>query len=176
MKKTINRIKEWAHWNLPLWSWWKARKLFKMPKCKLYIGKWGEINIGPIYRDNLKKFVHFDMYDVSWKWKFDEIRYEYPPYISLVFFRKWQVALIWTVLGYDECGRTSDLNTEYWEFLLTWLYRKDCEKNLWKSLSKIGYLGRESKLLGDGTRLYTLPQQISLNKNGQKQLTKDIFN
>lgn len=39
----------------PLRTWWKARKIFKIPKLKIYCGKW---KIGlPIYSKNVLSLI-----------------------------------------------------------------------------------------------------------------------
>lgn len=171
ISKTINKIKDWCIWNLPLYNWWKARKYFKKPQCHLYINKCENSLIGPVYIEYYNKFIDFRFSSVQWKWKYDEIRYERPPYISLTFFRKYQISLVWTILLYDEVGNNRDFDVNYWEFLLSYLYDDKCEKNLLKTLQRVGYWRYYSKVLKDEP-IYILPQECSLNKNGYKELNR----
>ena len=71
----------------PIRTVWKARKVFKFPRIKIYFGKysgWG-------YHE-IDTFI-FSLYssDVLWKDKYDSPRLEYEPQISIVFFKYLQL-------------------------------------------------------------------------------------
>lgn len=163
------RIREWIQWNVPLNSWWKVRKLFKRPHMYFNIYK-----IDDYSKEYYNKYVNFGISDVGWKWKFNEIRYEEPPYIALALFRKWKIMITWSIKGYDEVGNIVDYDTDYWEFLLNYLYNDKCNKNILDVLHWVGYWSRDSKILKD-IRLYITPQQVSLTKKGYDELKNNVL-
>lgn len=59
----------------PLRTWWKARKIFKIPKLKIYCGKW---KIGlPIYSKNVLSLIDIYSYDLTWKDKYVIPRFDF---------------------------------------------------------------------------------------------------
>lgn len=64
-------------------------------------------------------------WDVFYKWKYDSIRFEYPPQFTIVFFG---FALNFTLepLLEDE----NDSQDHYWESLLSFLYQPECNNNI----------------------------------------------
>lgn len=113
----------------PLKTWWSARKIFNRPKISYYFGKW--ISGLPVYKGNIPYPIGIFSYDLLWKDKYDTPRYEYPPAINIVFFRKYQL-LIWL-----------EQDVKYWEQLLWYLYYSDkdifeAKKSWpWRDLNKI---------------------------------------
>lgn len=69
-------------------------------------------------------FYKFDL-DVIYKWKYDTIRFEYPPQFTLVFFG---LALSFVLV--PELEDENDSPDHYWESLLSYLYQPECNKNV----------------------------------------------
>lgn len=99
---------------------------FKPPKIHFYIGKirhgvpyffprrWVRNKDGKTQRPVPKK-IGFDFVALGWKYKWDEVRHEWNPIWSFVFF-KWQIAVYFT---FPEC------NTHYWECWLIYYLHTD---------------------------------------------------
>lgn len=140
IKKKIKQIKEklkqkidiWNQYHNPLYYWWKVRKEFKRPKCHFIYGK--DLWFFGLYinKNFYNKFIHFRMSGLGWKWKYDEVRHEWDPYIQIVFLRKYH--LIWVfnwINPKDKDSYTRSMAT--WEAILQRIYCKDdlheCIKN-----------------------------------------------
>lgn len=92
-------FKIWNIHNNPLYEWWKVRKWFKRPYLKLsHIGKYEWMFGLPICMDYYNKFIDIKISNVGWKDKYDEPRFEWLPYINLLFFRKWQITWVFTYI------------------------------------------------------------------------------
>lgn len=114
----------------PLRTWWKARKIFKIPKLKIYCGKW---KIGlPIYSKNVLSLIDIYSYDLTWKDKYDIPRFEFPPSINIIIFKSWQI-LIWL-----------DEDHNYWEQLLWYLYYSGEIPNIDKAKSSWPWVDSEN--------------------------------
>lgn len=72
-------------------------------------------------------------WDVMYKWKYDSIRYEFPPQFTLVFFG---FAISFTLKPILEDENDSD--DHYWESLLSFLYQKECNKSVTDTLNFCG--------------------------------------
>jgi hypothetical protein len=83
----------------------------------------------------LPKWLSFHVFnwDVFYKWKYDSIRFEYPPQFTIVFFG---LALNFTLKPILEDENDSD--DHYWESLLSFLYQKECNKNVTDTLNFCG--------------------------------------
>lgn len=95
--------------------------------------KWGLGWLKPMYTLPLWLSFYCFNWDVIYKWKYDTIRYEYPPQFTLVFFG---IALSFTLEPPIE--EEFDMVDWYWESLLSYLYQEECEKNLEKTLHFCG--------------------------------------
>lgn len=148
---------EWTYQN-PLGTWWKARKYFKMPKPRVQFFKnnW--------YFHPFGKVFTFWSSDVSWKWKYDEVRHELDPFIFICFFSKFGVYITFEVKYKDKNGKTRDAGTFYWEYLLDFLYnRKDLNiVNEWTGTNKL-----------DGSNYVIPTKEISLKPKVLKELQKN---
>ena len=107
--------------------------------------------------------------DVSWKWKWREIRYEKDPYIWVCFFRKFGFSINYKILYKNELGENTDGGLYYWEYLLRYLYmdnRNLKAPDIWTEDSKLCRISKDKtpyKIL--------IPTQLfSLNNNGFKLL------
>ena len=119
----------------PLYYWWKVRKLFKRPKFHLYVGKKIWFFGIPVREDFFNPIIGFRISGLGWKWKFDEVRHEWDPYILIRLFRKWDI--IWTMNWVKKNDRNSYARSmATWEAILDYLYKdrtlKECVKyNQW---------------------------------------------
>jgi hypothetical protein len=90
--------------------------------------KWKLGWLKPVYELPLwLSFYCFD-WDVIYKWKYDDIRFEYPPQFTLVFFG---LALSFTLVAPIEGDDYADW---YWDSLLSYLYQDECEQSIEKTL------------------------------------------
>ena len=116
-KKIKQKINLWNQYHNPFYYWWKVRKNFKRPKCHFVYGKnlwWFGLYINKNYYN---KFIHFRMSGLGWKWKYDECRHEWDPYIQIVFLRKYH--LIWVFNWVDKNDKNSYTRSmATWEALL----------------------------------------------------------
>lgn len=76
---------------------------------------------------------HIFNWDVFYKWKYDEIRYEFPPQFTIVFF-----GLALTIMAVPEPEDDDDCPDHYWESLLSYLYQDECEQSIEKTLNFFG--------------------------------------
>ena len=127
----------------------KAKDVFVKPKIKISFGLWKRMSGLPLYRrpNRILKYnlplwlsFHFFDYDVIYKWKYDTIRYEYPPQMTIVFFG-FAIHLVLKPILED----SDDCEDFYWESLLSYLYQPECEKNIAKTLN---YCGKWEKSSG----------------------------
>lgn len=110
----------WNKYNNPLYHWWKARKYFKRPKCHFYKGKITWFFGFPIKKEYLNKILDIRFNALGWKDKWDSPRHEWDPYISIVFFRKWQLLWIFNWISNDKDSGIRSMAT--WEAILDYLY------------------------------------------------------
>lgn len=121
----------------PLKTWWKARKYFKRPKCKI------NFFVDPIYNcpymslNNISKILDIEVCDIMWKDKYNSPRHERNPYIWVCFFKKFGFSLNWYIYYRDEFGMKQEGDMYYWEYLLDYLYYRKSLKSysVWTSLS-----------------------------------------
>ncbi len=66
-------------------------------------------------------------WDVMWKTKFDDVRYEYPPQFTIVF-----LGLALTLTLHEPTGGYYTCDDQYWEGILDWLYTYD--KDMYKTV------------------------------------------
>lgn len=148
----------------PLKTWWKVRKLFKFPKIKLFYGNVDKISTGSIFPDWFDKNsnFYFQCSDVIYKWKFDDVCLECPPYITLVLFKKWKITLIFY-------GSIQDYHT-YWDAILTCLYID--HKNIRKTKQEYSWVRYIKTEDGDYDKVSAWDNDILTDY--AKKLTKDI--
>lgn len=101
------------------------------------------------YRKPVPKKIGFDFVGLGWKWKYDDIRFEWSPMWSFVFF-KWQIAVVF---------RAPHLN-HYWE---SWLYY---ELQTDKSKSK-------KERIADCRK--NAPQTWTISPGSAKEVTTDYY-
>lgn len=77
-------------------------------------------------------FYVFD-WDVCYKWKYDDIRYEFPPQFTFVFF-----GFALTIFVIPIMEDEDDSPDHYWESLLSYLYQDKCNKDVSKTLTFCG--------------------------------------
>lgn len=103
----------------PLKTASKIKNVFKKPKLKIYIGK--VIQGFPLSKYYHGKILTVWCNDICWKDKYDSPRFEFPPQVNIVFFRKWQIFLEWKspIQEYNGFWCIEDC---YWEAILWYLY------------------------------------------------------
>ena len=74
-------------------------------------------------------------WDLMWKWKYDDVRYEFPPQFTIVFF-----GLCLTITLHEPTGGYYTSDDQYWEGILDWLYKYD--KNMYKTVKFGGIWNR----------------------------------
>lgn len=116
---------------------WKREIRKELRKYKL---SW----IQPIIQLPIWLSFHIFNWDVCYKWKYDTIRYEFPPQFTIVFF-----GLALTILAIPEPEDDDDCPDHYWESLLSYLYQEECEGSIAKTLEFCGQWTRHDKELGD---------------------------
>lgn len=110
----------WYRYHNPYYYWWKVKKYFKKPICHFSCGKvkWF---FGHKPKNGLNKVLDIDLSALGWKSKYDSPRHEWDPYISIVFFRKWE--LLWIFNWVSKEDRLSDTRSmATWEAILDILY------------------------------------------------------
>lgn len=99
----------------------KVKDIFVKPSLKVYFGKWRKDPNLPIWRDHIWRFRIFN-WDVMYKHKWDEVRYEFPPQFSIVFF-----GLSLTITAH--APKTNDNNSWddlYWESIINAAEKINC--------------------------------------------------
>lgn len=95
--------------------------------------KWGLGWLRPEYILPACFAFHIFNYDVLYKWKYDDVRYEFPPQFTIVFF-----GLSLTLTLKPQLEDEFDDDSHYWESLLSYLYQEECEKDIKKTLKYCG--------------------------------------
>lgn len=133
--KLKDKIKLWNEYHNPLYHWWKVRKEFKRPKCHFIFGKnlwWFGLYINKKFYN---KFIHFRMSSVGYKWKYDEPRHEWDPFIQICLFQTYH--FIWVFNWINKNDKNSSIkNMATWEAILRRIFLNDTlqesiEKNTW---------------------------------------------
>ena len=120
LKRIKVKIESWNEYHNPFNPYWKVRKIFKRPKCHFMFGTkiWF---FGLILRQHLNPIFSFRTSALGWKWKYDEVRHEWDPYIYICLFRKYQFIWIFNwVTKKDEDSTVRSMAT--WEAILDYLY------------------------------------------------------
>ena len=108
------------------------------------LNKWGLGWLKPRYQLPLWLSFYIFNWDVCYKWKYDDIRYEFPPQFTIVFF-----GLAFTILAIPEAEDDDDCPDHYWESLLSYLYQDECERSIEKTLNYCGQWTRHDKNTGE---------------------------
>lgn len=116
-KYNIPFVGHWNHIHNPYYPWYKARKYFKRPRCKVTIGK-KEWFYGFPFDCWLNKIIDIRFSSLGWKDKYDSPRHEWNPYIAITFFNKWWIVFTFGYFDYD----TSTRNDATYEAMLDYLF------------------------------------------------------
>lgn len=120
-KKLKRKIQLFNEYDNPFMPWWKVRKIFKKPKVHLYIGKKTWFFGLPIRDEYYNRIISIHTSSLGWKYKYDEVRHEWDPYIHIRLFGKWD--LIWVFNYIDKNNLESSVrNIATWEAMLDYLY------------------------------------------------------
>lgn len=103
-----NKYFEW-YWENPLKTYNKVKEYFLPIKPKF---QWW------FRKGTAARIFELNAFDVSWKRKYDMVRHEYNPRISISLFNYIHIYCTWTL------GTGSMQDLVYWETALTWLYDK----------------------------------------------------
>lgn len=141
MNPIKSKIKIINQYNNPLYYWWKVRKIFKRPKCHLIIKKNLWFFGLPIRRDYYNPIISIRFSGLGWKWKYDEVRHEWDPYIQICLFRKYHIVWIFNWIKYDDLD-SDTISMATWEAILDYLHKhktvQECVNfHAWKSGEKI---------------------------------------
>ena len=134
LKRIKQKFDAWNEYNNPLMPYWKVRKIFKRPKCHFMYGTqiWF---FGLVLRQHLNPIISINTSSLGWKWKYDDVRHEWDPYIYICLFRKYQ--FIWIFNWVDKNDPDSSVRSmATWEAILEYLYKDHTleqviEENVW---------------------------------------------
>lgn len=112
----------------------EVRKQFK---------KYGLSWIPPLIQLPIWMSFYIFNWDVCYKWKYDTIRYEFPPQFTIVFF-----GLALTIMAIPDAEDEFDYPDHYWESLLSYLYQDECKGSVAKTLDFCGQWTVHDKKLG----------------------------
>lgn len=109
----------------PFKTWWKARQYFKFPKIKISFNR---VNTGLFIKSK----------DILWKDKFNSPRIVEFPYIKIGLLN-YEIVIEFNHYKINEFGEKEEINYEYWEHLLKYLYYDHSLKidSYWEFYSKI---------------------------------------
>lgn len=108
--------------------------------------KWGLGWLKPIYILPTWLAFHIFDFDVCYKYKYDDIRYEFPPQFTIVFF-----GLAFTIMLKPPLEDEYDSDSHYWESLLNYLYQDECQEDIRKT---VRYCGQWTTYDNDGKIKY----------------------
>lgn len=124
----------WANPCLPMWRRGNSIRLFRKHQVYMY----DQEHRGYVWTDEFKKklekfhlswlkpeyelpiwlsFYVFN-FDMMWKWKYDDVRYEFPPQFTIVFFGL-SFSIYWNQPKTNDGGD----DTMYWETILNYTYK-----------------------------------------------------
>ena len=114
----------------PLRTYFKVRKWFNKLSIKIDMGKPMRTGLFPIWEGNIPKLFYFFSSDLYWKNKYDSPRFEYPPHIEVIFFRKFKISIFFVryIDKYTANEKLINLHWSgnqdiiYWESVLRFLY------------------------------------------------------
>lgn len=153
----------------PLKTWKEVRNIFRKPSIKINFFINSYYNCPYMNKYCIPKILCIQSNDVSWKWKWREIRYEKDPYIWVCFFRKFGFSINYKILYKNELGENTDGGLYYWEYLLRYLYmdnRNLKAPDIWTEDSKLCRISKDKTPY----KIVIPTQLFSLNNNGFKLL------
>jgi hypothetical protein len=112
------------YWSNPFKTLWKAHYVFKMPKLRI-------VFFNARRNEYCAKILDVIGMDVDWKTKYNEVRFEYSPKISIVLFRRLGMQI---TMNYP-----FDCEHCVWETILDYLYmnktlEQSIKDNTWTNL------------------------------------------
>ena len=110
-------------------------------------------------------FYIFD-FDVIYKWKYDDICFEFPPQFTIVFFG-FEISLFLFPKKEDKY----DNQYHYWESLLSFLYQKECDRNISKTLK---FCGCWETFEGNETKEYFQLRKTHIKKQYHEEYDKAV--
>lgn len=119
IQKIYNTIDKWRAYHSPYYYWLKLRKYFKRPNISFYCGKIHRFTGFPISDKYLNSLIDIRVCSLGWKTKWNSVRFEWDPYISIVFFKKYQ--LVWKFF-YKNSDEQYTKNLATWEAMLDMIY------------------------------------------------------
>ena len=88
------------------------------PDFQEKLNKWHLSWLKPSYELPIWLSAYFFSFDMMWKWKYDDVRYEFPPQITFMLFNL-SFSIWWTQPKTNEGG----YDTMYWESILNYTYK-----------------------------------------------------
>lgn len=189
----------------PLKTWWKARKYFKFPKIAFnFIWKWkirfieeenakkfnikfyklfgkcfyfsNELFDCPYARlDSIGKIIDIDVWDVSWKDKWNSPRHERDPFIYICLFGCIGFKITFYMKWINPDCEIKNVSMEYWEYILECIYYNKSLKeaiSYWQCDSKTMSLMDYKNDKRIPYPIITPIALISLNKRGRKEFRR----
>lgn len=158
LKKVKLKIQIFNEYRNPFYTWWKVRKIFKRPKCHLYIGERTWFFGLPCLDIYYNPIIDINTSNVGWKWKYDEVRHEWDPYIQIRLFRKWDIIFIFNwIVKSDQNSNCRSMAT--WEAILDYLYNN---KTLQECINRHIWYNKDN--------------EITIHSNIKRELLKSICN
>ena len=161
----------------PLKTWFKAKKYFKRPRCKIHFFINPTYNCPYMNLGNIAKILDIMSCDITWKDKYNSPRHEVSPYIWICFFKKFGFSINWHIYYKDEFNMKQIGDMYYWEYLLDYLYYKKSLKSysVWTSLSLLykeidKYADEENEDTYKPITTAIPVVSMSLNKKGIEEL------
>lgn len=93
------------------------RSLVWEQEFKDKLNKWHLSWLKPYYELPLWLSVYFFKFDMCWKWKYNDVRYEFPPQITLVLFN------ISFSIWWNKPKNSGGYDDHYWESILNYTYK-----------------------------------------------------
>lgn len=128
--------------------------------------KWHLSWIKPTIQLPIWLSFHIFNYDVMWKTKYDDFRYEFPPQFTIVFFG---LSFSWWLTSPKSDKDDYGCDDFYWETILDYLYAYN--KDFVKTIKSKGYMTRYSK--DDVSYFWTVRPEY-VNQKYKKQYLQTI--
>lgn len=133
----------------PLRTYFKVRKWFNKLSIKVDMGKPMTTGLFPICESYIPKLFYFISSDLLWKNKYDSPRFEYPPHIEMIFFKRFKISIFFVRYIDKHTANENLINLHwagnqdmiYWESALRFLYYK---KSLQDSITYWAWNGLKS--------------------------------
>lgn len=109
-------------WFTPFKTYRKIRTAFKPCKWHWFVGKTDNCHLPPWRREATARILGVYGWDLGWKDKYDTPRYENPPFLHIILFRRWSIGLTLHFHGPDFI--TED---DYWEQALWYAEYSGCD-------------------------------------------------